>query len=88
MPNADPIPVVTTMKGKPYTEDHFHGIVAALKGASTANVEHAMGLWKFVLTVVDIDKPFWHFDVVCRFFFTRQLQSFLWLVFGFTAFLF
>lgn len=44
MPNTDPIPVVSTMKGKPYNEDNFHGIVAALKGVSTANVEHAMGL--------------------------------------------
>lgn len=43
MPNDnEPIPVVTTMKGKPYSEDNLHGIVAALKGASTASVEHAM----------------------------------------------
>lgn len=50
LPNQEPIPVVTSMKGQPYTEDNFHGIVTALKGASTQNVEHAMGFWKFVLT--------------------------------------
>jgi lipoyltransferase 1 len=44
IPNSDPIPVVTTMKGQPYSEDTFHGILEALKGASTQNVEHAMGL--------------------------------------------
>lgn len=44
MPNTEPIPVVSTMKGRPYSEDVFHGIVTALKGASTASVEHAMGL--------------------------------------------
>lgn len=41
-PNADPIPVVSTIRGKPYNEDSLNGIVQALKGASTENVKHAI----------------------------------------------
>lgn len=44
IPNSDPIPVVSTMKGKPYTEDNLHGIIAALKGVTTENVNLAMGV--------------------------------------------
>lgn len=42
VPNAEPIPIVSTLKGKPYTEDNLNGIVGALKGVSTENVKHAI----------------------------------------------
>ncbi|XP_063697080.1 lipoyl amidotransferase LIPT1, mitochondrial isoform X2 [Culicoides brevitarsis] len=35
IPNSEPIPVVSTLKGKPYTEDNLQGIIAALKDLST-----------------------------------------------------
>lgn len=41
-PNADAIPVVSTIRGKPYNEDSWNGIVQALKGVSTENVKHAI----------------------------------------------
>ncbi|XP_055591605.1 lipoyltransferase 1, mitochondrial [Uranotaenia lowii] len=44
IPGQDPIPVVSSMVGKPYQEDCFNGILEALKGASAENVKHAMGL--------------------------------------------
>lgn len=40
----EPIPVVSNLIGKPYMEDAFNGILDAMKGASTDNVKHAMGL--------------------------------------------
>ncbi|XP_031630413.1 lipoyltransferase 1, mitochondrial [Contarinia nasturtii] len=42
VPNYDSIPVVTTLKGTPYSEEHLNNIVMALKGVSSDNVEHAM----------------------------------------------
>lgn len=44
VPSQDAIPVVSNMVGKPYMEDCFNGILEAMKGASTENVKHAMGL--------------------------------------------
>lgn len=44
IPNSEPIPVVSTLKGKPYTEDNLQGILAALKGVTTENVNYAMGV--------------------------------------------
>lgn len=44
VPGQDAIPVVSNMVGKPYMEDCFNGILEAMKGASTENVKHAMGL--------------------------------------------
>lgn len=44
MPNNENIPIVSNLKGKQYTNDSLDGIVNALKGASTMNVERAMGL--------------------------------------------
>lgn len=45
IPGQEPIPVVSNLVGKPYLEDCFHGILDAMKGASTENLKHAMGLW-------------------------------------------
>lgn len=42
VPSYDSIPVVSTLKGKPYTEDNLNSIVMALKGVSSDNVKHAM----------------------------------------------
>lgn len=42
LPNYEPIPVVTSLKGKPYTEDNLGYIITALKGVSTDNVRHVM----------------------------------------------
>lgn len=44
VPGQEPIPVVSSLVGKPYLEDCFHGILDAMKGASTENMKHAMGL--------------------------------------------
>lgn len=44
LPNHDPIPVVSDMIGRPYSEDCFHGIADALKGANTESMQQAMGL--------------------------------------------
>lgn len=44
VPGQEPIPVVSNLVGKPYMEDCFHGILDAMKGASTENMKHAMGL--------------------------------------------
>ncbi|XP_055619570.1 lipoyltransferase 1, mitochondrial [Toxorhynchites rutilus septentrionalis] len=44
IPEQEPIPVVSSLIGTPYMEDCFHGILEAMKGASTENVKHAMGL--------------------------------------------
>lgn len=44
VPGQDPIPVVSNLVGKPYMEDSFNGILDAMKGASTENMKHAMGL--------------------------------------------
>uniref|UniRef100_A0AAG5DL44 BPL/LPL catalytic domain-containing protein n=1 Tax=Anopheles atroparvus TaxID=41427 RepID=A0AAG5DL44_ANOAO len=45
LPNHDePIPVVSDMVGRPYSEDCFHGITDALKGANTESMQQAMGL--------------------------------------------
>lgn len=44
IPGQEPIPVVSNMIGKPYMEDCFNGILEAMKGASTENIKHAMGL--------------------------------------------
>lgn len=44
VPGQEPIPVVSSLVGKPYMEDCFHGILDAMKGASTENMKHAMGL--------------------------------------------
>lgn len=42
VPNAESIPVVTSLKGKPYTEENICTIAAALKGVSTEDVKHAI----------------------------------------------
>lgn len=42
--NNETIPIVSSLKGKEYSNNSLDGIVNALKGASTMNVEHAMGL--------------------------------------------
>lgn len=44
VPGQEPIPVVSNLVGKPYMEDCFNGILDAMKGASTENMKHAMGL--------------------------------------------
>lgn len=44
VPGQDPIPVVSNLVGKAYMEDSFNGILDAMKGASTENMKHAMGL--------------------------------------------
>lgn len=44
VPGQEPIPVVSNLVGKPYMEDCFHGILDAMKGASTENMKRAMGL--------------------------------------------
>lgn len=44
IPNSEPIPVVSTLKGTPYTEDNLQGIMAALKGVTRENVNYAMGV--------------------------------------------
>lgn len=44
VPGQEPIPVVSNMVGQPYLEDCFNGIIEAMKGASTENMKHAMGL--------------------------------------------
>lgn len=44
VPGQEPIPVVSNMVGQPYLEDCFNGILEAMKGASTENMKHAMGL--------------------------------------------
>lgn len=44
MPNNEIIPIVSSLKGMEYSNNSLEGIVNALKGASTMNVEHAMGL--------------------------------------------
>jgi lipoyltransferase 1 len=43
VPNGEPIPIVSSLKGKPYMEDSFDGIIGALKQASSEDVKHAMG---------------------------------------------
>lgn len=42
VPNYDSIPVVSTLRGTAYCEEHLNSIVMALKGVSGDNVEHAM----------------------------------------------
>jgi len=42
MPNCEPIPVITELKGKEYTEDNLNGVVAALKNVNTENVKQAI----------------------------------------------
>lgn len=42
LPNAETIPVVTSLKGQPYTEENFCTIASALKGVSTEDVKHAI----------------------------------------------
>ncbi|XP_055311796.1 lipoyltransferase 1, mitochondrial-like [Sitodiplosis mosellana] len=42
VPNYDAIPVVSTLRGTPYTEEHLNNIIMALKGVSGDNVKHAM----------------------------------------------
>ncbi|KAG4072667.1 hypothetical protein HA402_004756 [Bradysia odoriphaga] len=42
MPNCEPIPVVSELKGKQYTEDKLNGVVAALRNVSSENVKHAI----------------------------------------------
>lgn len=44
VPGQEPIPVVSSLVGQPYMEDCFNGILDAMKGASTENMKHAMGL--------------------------------------------
>lgn len=44
VPGQEPIPVVSNLVGQPYMEDCFNGILDAMKGASTENMKHAMGL--------------------------------------------
>lgn len=44
LPNSEPIPVVSNLKETPYNEDSFNGIISAIRGVSTENVKHAMGL--------------------------------------------
>lgn len=43
VPNGEPIPIVSALRGQEYMEDSFGGIVDALKQASTENVKQAMG---------------------------------------------
>lgn len=40
--STDAFPVVSSLKGKPYTEDNLSGIIDALKGVSTDNVRQAI----------------------------------------------
>lgn len=42
LPNIESIPVVSTFKGEPYSQDYADRIIAALKSVSSDNVEHAM----------------------------------------------
>lgn len=42
LPNIESIPVVSTFKGEPYSEDYAEHIIASLKSVSSDNVEHAM----------------------------------------------
>lgn len=42
MPDCEPIPVITELKGKKYTEDNLNGVVSALKNVNTENVKQAM----------------------------------------------
>ncbi|XP_037024784.1 lipoyltransferase 1, mitochondrial [Bradysia coprophila] len=42
MPNCEPIPVVSELKGKEYTEEKLNGVVAALRNVSSENVKHAI----------------------------------------------
>lgn len=42
VPNYDSIPVVSTLKGTPYSEENLNTIIMALKGVSSDNVKHAM----------------------------------------------
>lgn len=51
MPNCEPIPVVSELKGKEYTEDNLNGVVAALKNVNSENVKRAINnsLWELVI---------------------------------------
>lgn len=42
MPSAEPIPVVSSLIGREYSEETMNGVIAALKSASTENVKLAM----------------------------------------------
>ena len=42
LPNNEPIPVVSKLKGQEYTEDNLHGIIEALKGVKSENVKQAI----------------------------------------------
>lgn len=42
MPNCEPIPVVSELKGKEYTEDNLNGVVSALKNVNSDNVKRAI----------------------------------------------
>lgn len=42
MPNCEPIPVVSELKGKEYSEDKLNGIVSALRNVSSENVKQAI----------------------------------------------
>lgn len=42
VPNCEPIPVVSELKGKAYTEDNLNGIVSALKNVNSENVKMAI----------------------------------------------
>jgi lipoyltransferase 1 len=42
MPNCEPIPVVSELKGKAYTEDKLNGVVTALRNVSSENVKQAI----------------------------------------------
>lgn len=42
MPDCEPIPVVTDLKGKEYTEEKLNGVVSALKNVNTENVKQAI----------------------------------------------
>lgn len=42
MPNAEPIPVVSSLMGREYSEETMNGVISALKSASTENVKLAM----------------------------------------------
>jgi lipoyltransferase 1 len=43
VPNGDPIPIVSSLRGQAYMEDAFSGIVDALKQASSENIKQAIG---------------------------------------------
>lgn len=49
-PGGEGIPVVSSLKGREYSDDNLNGIIAALKGVSAENVKLAMNnLWSLTI---------------------------------------